>query len=272
MKPPERRQLRRGRQRNECTGEGHPAWACACHCRRQRCPRSEPASSRRSRLGDKPGDRTLTARREAIAARRVTAQSWFAGAPYVTLGHVTDQVIVNKQQRATEGELAVPLWLPGEGTATEQVVDAELLRCDAQMAEAKLKVAGEVREALYAVALAEGEVKMADQRVGTARQLEADVARRERAGEVAALERRSRSAASSSMPRQRRASAGPELAASQVEPAGDNRLERSCGKPERAAGGSPRSRCASPPASGDAQHRGGDGGAAARYDCRPRQS
>lgn len=67
---------------------------------------------------------TLTARREAIAARRVTARSWFAGAPYVTLGHVTDQVIVNKQQRATESELAVPLWLPGEGTATEQVVDA----------------------------------------------------------------------------------------------------------------------------------------------------
>src|SRR5262245_47513895 len=79
---------------------------------------------------------SLVARREAIAARRVTAQSWFAGAPFVTLGHVTDQVIVNKRQRATEGELAVPLWLPGEGTATEQVVDADLLRTDAQISEA----------------------------------------------------------------------------------------------------------------------------------------
>jgi outer membrane protein TolC len=131
---------------------------------------------------------SLAAKREAIAARRVTAQSWFAGAPFVTLGHVTDQVIVNKQQRATEAELAVPLWLPGEGTAAEQVVDAELLRTDAQVAEAKLKVAGEVREALYAVALAEGEVKLADQRVGTARELEGDVARRAQAGEAAELE------------------------------------------------------------------------------------
>ena len=131
---------------------------------------------------------SLAARREAIAARRVTAQSWFAGAPYVTLGHATDQVIVNKQQRVTEGELALPLWLPGEGTATEHVVDAELLRSDAQIAEARLKVAGEVREALYTAALAEGQVKIADQRVGTARELEADVGRRERAGDVAALE------------------------------------------------------------------------------------
>jgi cobalt-zinc-cadmium efflux system outer membrane protein len=131
---------------------------------------------------------SLAARREAIASRRVTAQSWFAGAPFVTLGHVTDQVIVNKRQRATEGEVAVPLWLPGEGTATEQVVDAELLRTDAQVAEAKLKVAGEVRDALYTVALAEGEVKLADQRVSTARELEADVARRAHGGEAAELE------------------------------------------------------------------------------------
>ena len=131
---------------------------------------------------------SLAARREAIAARRLAAQSWFAGAPAITLSHVTDQIIVNKQQRATEGELSVPLWLPGEGTASEQLVDAELLRTDAQIAEAKLKIAGEVREAVYAAALAEGQVKIADQRVDTARELEADVARRERAGEVAALE------------------------------------------------------------------------------------
>jgi outer membrane protein, heavy metal efflux system len=131
---------------------------------------------------------SLAGKREAIATRRLAAQSWFAGAPAITLSHVTDQIIVNKLQRATEGELSVPLWLPGEGTASEQVVDAELLRSDAQIAATKLKVAGEVREALYAAALAEGQVKIADQRVDTARELEADVARRERAGEVAALE------------------------------------------------------------------------------------
>lgn len=138
--------------------------------------------------GINPQIAVLAAKREAIAARRLAAQSWFAGPPSITLSHVTDQLIVNKLQRATEGEFGVPLWLPGEATATEQVVDAELLRTDAQIAEAKLKVAGEVREALYAAALAEGEVKLADQRVETARALESDVGRRERAGDVAPLD------------------------------------------------------------------------------------
>ena len=131
---------------------------------------------------------SLTAKRETVIARRRAAAGWFPGPPAITLSHVTDQVIENKRQRATEGEVSVPLWLPGEGTATEQVADADLLRLDAQIAAARLKLAGEVREALYAVALAEAEVTVADRRVQTARALEADVGRREKAGDVASLE------------------------------------------------------------------------------------
>ena len=131
---------------------------------------------------------SLTAKRDAIAARLPAARAWFAGPPAISLRHATDQVIQNKRARATEGELSVPLWLPGEGTATEQVIDAELLRNDAQLAEAKLKIAGEVREALYAVANAHAELGVAEQRMQSARALEADVARRQQAGDVAALE------------------------------------------------------------------------------------
>ena len=131
---------------------------------------------------------SLTAKRDAIAARLPAARAWFAGPPAISLSHATDQVIQNKQARATEGELSVPLWLPGEGTATERVIDAELLRNDAQLAEAKLKIAGEVREALYALANAQAELGVAAQRMQSARALEADVARRQQAGDVAALE------------------------------------------------------------------------------------
>lgn len=131
---------------------------------------------------------SLQAQRNAIAARRVTTQYWFAGPPFVILGHVTDQFITRQRQNNTDGELGVPLWLPGQRAATDQVIDADLLRNDAQIAEAQLAVAGNVREALYAQALAEGEVKIADQRVETARELEADVARRVAAGESAPLE------------------------------------------------------------------------------------
>ena len=131
----------------------------------------------------------LTAKRETVIARRQAAAGWFPGPPAITLSHVTDQVITNRRQRSTEGELSVPLWLPGEGTATEQVADADLLSLDAQIAAARLKLAGEVRAAFAAVALAQAELVVAGRRVQMARALEADVARRERAGDVAALEK-----------------------------------------------------------------------------------
>ena len=131
----------------------------------------------------------LAAKRETILARRRAAAGWFPGPPAISLSHTTDQLIENKRFRSTEGELSVPLWLPGEGTATEQVADSDLLNLDAQLAALKLRLAGEVREALFAVALAQAEAATAESRVRTARLLQADVDRRQRAGEVAELDR-----------------------------------------------------------------------------------
>ena len=131
----------------------------------------------------------LAAKRETILARRRAAAGWFPGPPAISLSHTTDQLIENKRQRTTEGELSVPLWLPGEGTASEQLADSDLLNLDAQLAALKLKLAGEVREALYALALAQAEVATAETRVRTARSLQADVDRKQRAGEVADLDR-----------------------------------------------------------------------------------
>jgi outer membrane protein TolC len=130
----------------------------------------------------------LEARRSEFIARRTAAGSFFPGPPTVTLDHATDQVLVNRNQRVSDGELSTPLWLPGEGTATEQVADADLNRTDAQIALAKLKVAGEVRDSVYAYALAEAEAGLARRRLANAEALEADVARRVRAGETAAVE------------------------------------------------------------------------------------
>lgn len=138
--------------------------------------------------GLNPEIRTLEARRQEVLARRTAARAFFPAPPAITLSHVTDQLIEDKRQRATEIELSTPLWLPGEGTATEQVTEAELVRSDAQLALAKLTIAGIVREAAYRLALARSEAALAERRAENARALEADTARRVRAGEVAALE------------------------------------------------------------------------------------
>lgn len=136
-----------------------------------------------------PQIKALEARRNEFIARRQAAGAFFPAPPAIALSHVTDQLIQDKRQRASEIELSTPLWLPGEGTATEQVAQADLLRTDAQLAFARLTVAGEVRDAVYKFALAEREAELANRRVENARALASDVARRVRAGEVAPLER-----------------------------------------------------------------------------------
>lgn len=136
-----------------------------------------------------PQIKALEARRNEFIARSSAAGAFFPAPPAITLSHVTDQLIENKRQRSTELELSTPLWLPGEGTATQQVAEADLTRIDAQLSLARLTVAGAVRDAIYKFALAEREAELADRQVDNVRSLEADVARRVRAGEVAALER-----------------------------------------------------------------------------------
>ena len=104
-------------------------------------------------------------------------------APAVTLRHVTDYLGRNVGRREYEAELGVPLWLPGQGTATVRAAEALAARTDAEIAARQLAVAGEVRNALWQVALAEGRTELARQRLRVARQLEADTRRAAGAGE-----------------------------------------------------------------------------------------
>jgi outer membrane protein, heavy metal efflux system len=131
-----------------------------------------------------PEIRGLEARRDQATAQRGAGESLVPAAPAVTLRHVTDYLGRNVGRREYEAELGVPLWLPGQGTATVRAADALLARTDAEIAARQLAVAGEVRAALWQVALADGRTELARQRLRVARQLEADTRRATRAGEM----------------------------------------------------------------------------------------
>src|SRR5918995_2732850 len=131
-----------------------------------------------------PEIRSLEARRGQALAQRGAGESLVPAAPAVTLRHVTDYPGKDVGRREYEAELGVPLWLPGQGTATVRAADSLLARTDAEIAARQLAVAGEVRTALWQAALAEGRTDLARQRLGVARQLEADTRRAASAGEV----------------------------------------------------------------------------------------
>lgn len=127
-------------------------------------------------------------RQAAAAARSRAADSLTPNPPSLGGGFVTDGFNNARGGREAELSLATPLWLPGEGTASRHVADADRSRLTAQQQAQRLAVAGEVRDALATVALAGIERVGAEARLRDARTLEGDVARRVRGRDAAEAE------------------------------------------------------------------------------------
>jgi len=129
------------------------------------------------------------AARNALAvAKQRSAAAFLPGAPALGAAYVTDQAIRNRNARDAEISIGTQIWLPGEGTASVRAADADLSRLKAEGARQLLEVAGEVREALAAVAAGEADQRAAEARSRDAKSLEADLARRVRSRDVAEAE------------------------------------------------------------------------------------
>ncbi len=128
------------------------------------------------------------ARKALIAAKQSSAAAFLPGAPTLGAAYVTDQVIRNRNARDAELSLGTQVWLPGEGTASVRAADADLSRLEAEGLRQVLEVAGQVREALAAVAVAEADQRASQARLRDALALEADLARRVRGRDAAEAE------------------------------------------------------------------------------------
>lgn len=101
-----------------------------------------------------PQARTLEARRDETAAGRDAAQSWIAGSPSVGLAQRSDRWNDRNGVRETEVSLSAPIWLPTQMSARQAQADVGADDLEAQIANARLTLAGEVRERMWAVAAA----------------------------------------------------------------------------------------------------------------------
>lgn len=123
-------------------------------------------------------------RENALRARRSAADALTPEPPSIELGGRTDRF--NQQRGATEQEigLVLPLWLPGERSASQALAEAEMGALGGRMAALRLQLAGEVRDAWWGWQLAGNEQTLAAERVAAARRLLNDVARRVAAGDL----------------------------------------------------------------------------------------
>jgi len=113
------------------------------------------------------------------------AHSWFPEAPSIEFSHRDDRLNENLGLREREIDLNLPLWLPGQRKAQKGLAEQEAADGRAAIAGARLALAGRLREAAWSYAAARTESGIADERLDTAMRLEADVARRVKAGDLA---------------------------------------------------------------------------------------
>jgi cobalt-zinc-cadmium efflux system outer membrane protein len=129
--------------------------------------------------------RTLEAKRDEIAAGRAAADSWLAGSPSVGLSERSDRWSGRSGARERELSLSTPVWLPGQISARRAQAEAGAAELQAWIADARLTLAGEVRERLWAVAAANENLAEALNRQKYLDATADEVMRRVRAGDLA---------------------------------------------------------------------------------------
>lgn len=132
-----------------------------------------------------PQARTLEARRAEMEAGRTAADSWIAGSPQVGLSERSDRWTDRNGVRETEVSLSAPIWLPGQAAARRDQARIGTDDLEAQIANARLTLAGEVRERLWAIAAAREVLAEAKNRQQYLDATANEVMRRVKAGDLA---------------------------------------------------------------------------------------
>lgn len=118
-------------------------------------------------------------------AERDVAGSLLAGPPAVAFDHWEARPPGGGSARESEAALVFPLWMPGQKAARGAAADADAAFAEASLHEARLRVAGEVREAAWQLLAAEAGESAARVHLDGLRELAADVDRRVAAGDLA---------------------------------------------------------------------------------------
>jgi len=118
-------------------------------------------------------------------AEQTAASSLWAAPPALELSHRNDRWQTNAGRRESEIGVALPLWQPGQRDARSAAAGAELQLADAQTQAARLRVAGQVREAAWRWSAAQAEADASGAQLQYLQHLADDVQRRVHSGDLA---------------------------------------------------------------------------------------
>ncbi len=129
-----------------------------------------------------------SARSEQYDAQLSASQAWVPEPPTLSISGRSDQIDTNNGRREWEAEISQPIWLVGQRERAQAVAQSERDAGTQRFAFERWQLAGELREAWWEVRLADAEQNEAERKLKEAAQLEADVLRRLKAGDLAPLD------------------------------------------------------------------------------------
>jgi len=132
-----------------------------------------------------PQRQDLAAQLGSAGVRYAAGGTLFPNAPSLNGSYVNDKVLGSNYNYLTaQLGLATPLWLPGEGRATQATAQADGAAVEAAIDAAHLALAQQVLDLAAQAALALGDRNVAARRLATAQALAANLARQFRIGEA----------------------------------------------------------------------------------------
>lgn len=135
-----------------------------------------------------PQAAAIAAREDEARARAELAAGITPGPASLALSNLNDRFNRHRGKQEWEAEMAVPLWLPGQRAARGDEAESVAAEVAARSRALRLQLAGELREAWWALAAARNARDLAKRRATTAGALEDGVLRRYKAGDLARID------------------------------------------------------------------------------------
>lgn len=122
-------------------------------------------------------------------ARANAAGSWFAGGPTLSGEYMDDHMLGSNEGYTTyQGGVSVPLWLPGQGSATQKVANAEAASLDEQLNVEHMALSIRVLDAGAAVLMARARVDVAHTLYDATARMAGSATRAVHGGELASVD------------------------------------------------------------------------------------
>ena len=136
-----------------------------------------------------PEAHALQSRRDAAQAQAKAALMLSPEPPSLDISQRSDQMTGNSGSREAEVGIAIPIWLPGQRTASTDLAQAEISLVERKLLASQLRLAASVRDAWWGWLRARVDAELASEQLANSQRLAADVAKRTSAGDLAKSDR-----------------------------------------------------------------------------------